>query len=285
VLIARGRWDEAEGELERALGQLRESRRALVGEGVVRLAELRRRQGRLDEAEELFAQVEFHRLSKLGRAALALDRGDPVTALELAEDVLRRTPAENRVERAAAVELVVRAELGRGDVERARTAAEALAAAAADVGTEPLRGSALLAAGMVAAAAGDDTAARPLLEDAVELLGRSCGPYEAADARTQLARSLRALGREDDARRQEAAAAAALERLRGPTRPDGVGGLTPRETEILRLVARGGSNREIAAELVLSEHTVHRHVANILRKLRLGSRAAAAAEAVRLGLV
>lgn len=61
--------------------------------------------------------------------------------------------------------------------------------------------------------------------------------------------------------------------------------LSRRETEVLRLVASGLSNRDIAASLVLSEHTVHRHIANILRKLAQSSRAAAAAHAIRLGLI
>jgi DNA-binding NarL/FixJ family response regulator len=61
--------------------------------------------------------------------------------------------------------------------------------------------------------------------------------------------------------------------------------LTPRECDVLRLVAEGKSDTEIARELVLSPHTVHRHVANILRKLGLHSRAAAAAQAGRAGLV
>jgi DNA-binding CsgD family transcriptional regulator len=61
--------------------------------------------------------------------------------------------------------------------------------------------------------------------------------------------------------------------------------LTRRETEVLRLVASGLSNRQIASSLMLSEHTVHRHVANILRKLAQSSRAAATAHATRLGLI
>jgi pimeloyl-ACP methyl ester carboxylesterase/DNA-binding CsgD family transcriptional regulator len=61
--------------------------------------------------------------------------------------------------------------------------------------------------------------------------------------------------------------------------------LSGREAEVLRLVAAGLSNREIASSLVLSEHTVHRHVANILRKLTQSSRAAAAAQATRLGYI
>jgi len=61
--------------------------------------------------------------------------------------------------------------------------------------------------------------------------------------------------------------------------------LTRRETEVLRLVAAGLSNREIASSLLVSRHTVHRHVANILRKLAQSSRAAAAAHATRSGLI
>jgi LuxR family maltose regulon positive regulatory protein len=61
--------------------------------------------------------------------------------------------------------------------------------------------------------------------------------------------------------------------------------LTPRELDVLRLVAQGLSNTEIARRLVLSEHTVHRHLANILRKLDLSSRAAAAAWGTRAGLI
>jgi pimeloyl-ACP methyl ester carboxylesterase/DNA-binding CsgD family transcriptional regulator len=75
--------------------------------------------------------------------------------------------------------------------------------------------------------------------------------------------------------------------LRGDEAPelDGTSPLTGRETEVLRLVATGMSNREIAATLVLSEHTVHRHLANILRKLSLSTRVAAATHATRVGLI
>jgi ATP/maltotriose-dependent transcriptional regulator MalT len=75
--------------------------------------------------------------------------------------------------------------------------------------------------------------------------------------------------------------------LRGESPPalDGASPLTSRETEVLRLVATGMSNREIASTLVLSEHTVHRHVANILRKLAQSTRAGAASQALRVGLI
>ena len=61
--------------------------------------------------------------------------------------------------------------------------------------------------------------------------------------------------------------------------------LTPREREVLALVAQGLTNRQVAERLVVSEHTVHRHVTNTLRKLDLPSRTAAAAHAARAGLL
>ena len=95
---------------------------------------------------------------------------------------------------------------------------------------------------------------------------------------------LRACGDGAAALEQEAAAQALLAPLREPSTPDGAGPLTERQSQVLRLIARGCSNAEIAAQLHLSEHTVHRHVANIYTALDLSSRAAAAAYAVGHGL-
>lgn len=86
----------------------------------------------------------------------------------------------------------------------------------------------------------------------------------------------------DDQRALRRALVAFLGESEAP-RTNGESPLTARETEVLRLVAAGLSNREIASSLVLSEHTVHRHVANVLRKLGQSSRAAAAASATRAG--
>jgi len=78
---------------------------------------------------------------------------------------------------------------------------------------------------------------------------------------------------------------AAAGRARVAASGEAVTVLTPRELDVLKLVVQGLSNADIARRLVLSEHTVHRHLANILRKLNLSSRAAAAAWGVRTGLV
>ena len=164
------------------------------------------------------------------------------------------------------------------------------------MGTAALRACADAAEGVLACARGEHGRARALLEDAVDGLERAGAPFEAARARLELATCLTALGREDDAAHE---AAAALERLQGLGAELDAGrarrvlaagdrvprdALTPREREVLRLLAEGLTNRQIAARLVVSEHTVHRHVANLLRKLDLPSRTAAAAHAVRSGV-
>jgi DNA-binding NarL/FixJ family response regulator len=193
-------------------------------------------------------------------------------------------------ERVAALELVIRALVAGGQLDEARRALAELEAIAASVRTEPLRAAASLAAGMVAAADGDHEQARRSLEDASELFRRSGAPFEAATTRAALARVLARLGRKAAANEQALAARETLVRLGarvdailGPfdDEPRSALGLSRREFEVLRLLAEGLSNRQIAERLVLSEHTVHRHVANILRKLGVGSRSAAAAVAAK----
>jgi DNA-binding NarL/FixJ family response regulator len=176
-------------------------------------------------------------------------------------------------------------------------AARELHAIAAMAGTDPLLGAARHAEGCAQSAVGNFDAAREAFEDAVALLGRAGLPFEAARARVALARALRSLGRQEAARAEldraaegfAALGATAEERhttlLRAGRRAGERGELSPREQEVLHLVARGKTNAEIATALVLSEHTVHRHVANILAKLGVSSRAAAVAAATEQDLL
>jgi LuxR family transcriptional regulator, maltose regulon positive regulatory protein len=307
VLTWQGRWDDAESELRSAAEGFAGSRPPMVGDALVRLAELRRRQGRVDDAEELLARCEGHTLALLCRAAFALDRGRDEEAAELADRFLRRFPGHHRMERCDGLELAVRANAKLHNHDRVREALVELREIASRAGTAPLQASALAAAGTALSAEGDRDAARRSFEDAVDLLTASDAPFETARVRLELAATLGALGRHRAARREidaalatfrelgaagEAARAEAmLGRLRGarPRVPDGAGAgplgdLSRRELEVLALVAEGLSNQEIAERLVLSRHTVNRHVTNILRKLGLASRAAAASLAGRHGL-
>jgi LuxR family maltose regulon positive regulatory protein len=313
VCMWRGAWAEAERELTSASEELAESRPAMMGEGFVRLGELRRRQGKLDEAMELFDRCGSHPLASLGRASVIFDRGDFKTSADLAERHLRRLPARNRTERAAALELMVRACLEQGRIDEATQAAGELSAIASEAGTAPLRALSSLAAGLVAARTSDIKSAREHLEDAVDLFQESGSPFETGRTRVELAVVMRTLGRPDaaavEARRaiddltalgasleadraravlesaSEPATGADSPAPRNPGAVDGQKALTRREIEILRLISTGLNNQAIADRLFISEHTVHRHVANTLGKLNVSSRSAAVAQAARLGLL
>jgi DNA-binding CsgD family transcriptional regulator len=305
ILILRGSWAEADAELALNVAELGGMNPKRAVDGLARLAELRRRQGRLDEAVAFAAEAEGHHLTPLVRAAIAIDQGEAATAVELAERALRRIPVEERTERALGLELLVRAHAEHGDDTGARTALAELRDIAAAVGTTPLKAAVASAEGIVDQRAGDAEAARRRFEDAVDLYGSAGMPFEAALARLGLAESLLAAERPQPAAdeahaalaalrslgaaREAARAAALLERLgvaAGPQR-DLETGLTAREREVLRLVAKGRSNQEIAAELVLSVRTVERHISNIYDKIGAAgkvARATAAAYALSHGL-
>ncbi len=305
ICMWRGTWLEAEEELIAATTELTASRPAMTADGVVRLGELRRRQGRLVEAAALFEQAEQHPLALLGRAELAFDRGDRRAAGEDAARYLRRVMPHNRTDRAAGLDLLIRALAGTGDLDGARTALAELEAIANLLGTIPLKAAARIGAGHVAAATGDLDGARRLVEDGVDLYLESGAPYEVAKGRIELARLLAATGDYEGGAREATRAVdllielkadldlsrarAILEQCRESPAATGPsidrGGLTARELEVLRLVATGLSNQAIGERLFVSEHTVHRHLANIFAKLSVSSRAAAVAQAARRGLV
>lgn len=315
MLIGRGEWVEAERELQEANARLAASRPLLVDEGLEQLAELRRRQGRFAEAEELFARAERRSLGLLGRAWMAWDRGDRAAAADLLERFLRRTPPDNWSGRATALELLARARLALGQHAEAERVRAELRGLAERVDARALRSAWLLAEGVFLDSGGRHEEARRLLEDAVDALLAAHAPFEAARARLDLARCLAGLGRSGAARQEARAALESFRRLGAAheaTRAERVLGelsladgqpegtvraspaaagdapeskLSPREIEVLRLVAEGRSDKEIAERLFLSGHTVHRHISNIRTKLGLPSRAAAVAWAAKSGIL
>jgi LuxR family transcriptional regulator, maltose regulon positive regulatory protein len=290
VLVWQGEWTEAEQELHEAEQALERQRPPWLAEATVRLAELRRRQGRCGEATELFKQVEGHVLAAEGMAELALDLGEPSRAHRLAKRLLDSVPAPARALRAPALQLLVRANAALGATDDATDALAELEALVAGAGTLPLRAAASRCAGLIGIARGDVEAATRRLEGAIALYQRARAPYEAARTRLELADALTTLGAADEAADQRSRAESELRRLGAvipalPRRHDRGATLTAREREVLGLVAEGMSDRTMAAELIVSEHTIHRHVSNILTKLGCSSRAAAVARGVALGMI
>jgi ATP/maltotriose-dependent transcriptional regulator MalT len=280
LLVWRGAWAQAEAALNAVCRDSAKFPRSAF-DAVVRLAELRRRQRRLDEASSLVEQVREHPLAGVVRAGLALDRGEATLAAEEAERYLRRVGEPSRFERVAALELLVCARLALEDTAAAEQATTELEGIAARAGTAPLRAAALLARGRVAKALGSSEAI-DALDDAADLF-RACGArFDAAQARLELAGALREHGRDGAAAVADREARRELAELdvpvpAGPSARRDRTELTAREREVLRLLAQGRSNDEIAASLVLSVRTVESHVASVYGKIGASGRAARAA--------
>jgi DNA-binding CsgD family transcriptional regulator len=190
----------------------------------------------------------------------------------------------------------VEIELAAGDRDAARRACSELESRAPGGGPGALAAIAAHARGAVELASGRPAAALAPLRRAVEEWQRLEAPYEVARVRDLVGLACRALGDEDAAALELGAARAVYEQLgarldlaRADSLPapalGDAHGLTRREREVLRLIATGATNKAIAAELVLSERTVDRHVSNILAKLRVSSRVAATGYAYKHGLL
>ncbi len=188
--------------------------------------------------------------------------------------------------RAALLPAYVSIMVASGDLDAATLACSELEEIAARQGSEMLRALAARARGEAALASGDALAALNALREAWRAWRDLGAPYEAAQARVHLGLACRALGDGDAATLELEAARGVFAQLGAVpdvARVDALAGapagelhgLTARELEVLRLLAAGRSNREIAEVLVVSEHTVARHVQNLYRKLRISSRAAA----------
>lgn len=290
VLIWRGAWKEAEQELTVAARELDAVRPATSGQALARLGDLRLRQGRLDEAADLFERSKGQVVSRLGIAALALERGDAAECVALVEQLLAQVGPSELTTRAGALELAIRAHAVAGDVLSCAKLVRELERVAATLGTVPLAAAAAAARGVMCGARGDHEGAARALEEAIERYVASGAPFEIARARLDLAQALDQLGRRQGAEKESRAARDILRHLgviqeTGKRAPPAPTTLTARQVEILRFVAQGMSNPDIAKRLKLSDHTVKRHVANLLSRLGLSSRAAAAAYAVKRGLL
>jgi DNA-binding SARP family transcriptional activator len=213
VLIWRGRWNDAEAELTAASLAFELGAPALVYEGILRLAGLRRRQGRLGEAAELCERIAWHPAAQLCLAEIALDRGDAPAARDLVARHLRALPPGERLGRAPGLELAVRLHLALQAVPAAEAAVAELQELADAAGTAPLRASARFAHGLLARARGDSEAARHEFEDAVDDWSRMRAPYELARGHIALAELAIETHLPDEAARELQRARSALDGL------------------------------------------------------------------------
>ena len=302
VLLARGRWAEAEQELLAAVRMAEGTGPGPHADALARLADLRLRQGRLEEAQELLPERGGGRAAARTAARLRLARGEASVAAGLLERALEddgepHIHGEQQLRAAAALETLVVARLALGDRQGAAAAADRLAGlAGGDGGQVAALGG--LATAHLATAAGRPDEARRELERALRLYMSLDLPHETALVRLELARVLAAAnpelavaearGARDTFERLGAggdadAADALLRSLGAPGRigPKRAGSLTRREQEVLRLVGLGLSNPEIAQRLFISRKTAAHHVSNVLAKLGVRNRAGAIAYATR----
>ena len=291
VQLAKGECVEAEATLTGVLQDLERSKRGARLEAVAHLGELRRRQGRFEEAETLLAQAGFQSDAMISRCRLQLDQGDPERAWSTVNALLRGLSPDQHLERAEVLAVLVEAGAATGRADEARAAATELGAVADEVGTDALRS---MRAAAQARLAPDDARAVAPWQDAVRYAAAAGLGFDEAEHRLEYAARLHALGDRkgvfDQARRAldllaPLGSGPGIDRARILLR----GGdtdipLSQRQVDVLRLLARGLSNADIAAALFLSEHTVHRHVANIYTALNVSSRAAAATYAASRGI-
>jgi DNA-binding NarL/FixJ family response regulator len=296
VLTVAGRWDKADEALTEAVRLWALGWKSLRPGAVARLAELRVRQGRFEEAAELLEDMDVNEDTARTFAAIHLVRGQTVSARE----VLSRVLAQHDAPSTAAVPLLaalVEVELAGGAVDDARDATERLATIADCTSSRYAAAEAAFARGRVCIAR-NDTDFATCMREALAGFSGALMPMEVARCRLELASALATDHPEAAAAEARAAldafeeldapryadAAAALLRSLGARRapgPRAEGTLTRRETEVLELLGHGLSNPEISERLYISRKTVEHHVSNILAKLGVRSRAEAAAYAAR----
>jgi DNA-binding CsgD family transcriptional regulator len=296
IMQLHGDWSDALEEARRAGERLARSfNRAAAAQAFYRQGEVHRLRGEFAEAESAYREASrFGWEPQPGMALLRLAQGQR----DAAAATIRRAVGEatQPLRRANLLPAYIEIMLAAGDVEEARTGCGELEEIAGRYESTMLAALVAHARGASELAAGDARSALVSLRQAAEMWQEIDVPYDAARARVLVAKACRALGDDDtaalelDAARDvfaELGAAPDLAQLgSAATRArEATYGLTRRQIEVLRLVAAGKSNREIAASLVISEHTVARHVQNIFATLGVSSRTAASAFAFEHGLV
>jgi DNA-binding CsgD family transcriptional regulator len=293
IKLLHGAWEEA---LEEALVARERCEQAMnwaaTGQALYQQGEILRLQGRFEEAEQAYADANrYGREPQPGLALLRLGQGNAQAAAAAIRRVLGETT--DPLPRAGLLPAYAEIMLAAGQNEEARAACFELEEIAAASNRALLTAVAAYVRGAVELAEGDAQAALISLRRSLQEWQSLEAPYEAARVRALIGQACRALDDDDTAELELDAARSVFDQLGAASDLAGLDvtpagathGLTARELEVLRLVAAGKTNREIASILVVSEHTVARHIQNIFGKLRVSSRTAAAAFAYERDLV
>ncbi|HEX6115820.1 MAG TPA: response regulator transcription factor [Solirubrobacterales bacterium] len=296
IMQVSGAWERALEEARRAGERCaRATNRIAAGEARYRQGEVLRLRGESEAAEEAYREANrCGREPQPGLALLRLAEGRTEAALA----TIRRVLAEQTepLRRAGLMPAFVEITLAAGDRDSARRACDELEEILKSYESPTLEAMAAHCRGATLLADGEPEAALVPLRRSAHAWQELGAPYEAARARVLVGSACRALGDDDAAAFELDAALEAFERLGArvdlathssadSAAPEGAHGLSAREFEVLRLVAAGETNKAIAAQLVISERTVDRHVSNIFAKLGVSSRAAATAFAYEHELV
>jgi DNA-binding CsgD family transcriptional regulator len=295
LMRIRGEWSAALDEFEQASHRYRQlGSPDAAGLAAYEAGDVHRLRGDWEQADVAYRVAADHGYDpQPGLAMLWLARGQVVAARGAIDRLLAE--AGGPVQRCRLLPAAVDVLVASGDAVRAREVTGELASLATAFGCESQQAMAAHAAGAVELAAGDAPGALPYLRKAHRLWTRAGSPYERARVQVLMGRALAAVGDAGSSRRELEAARSTFRQLGAGPAADEVSrllapptlpaGLTAREVEVLRLVASGRSNAQIATDLVLSEKTVARHLSNIFGKLDVGSRTAATAYAFEHGLV
>ncbi len=296
VMRVRGAWQDALEEFTQASERYRLANTLdAIGQAEGERGDILRMRGEYAAAEDAYQRAGEHGYDpQPGLPLLWLARGSRDAAAAAVRRLVTET-GDEPVGKCRVLPAAVDVLLAVDAVDEARTVAAELERVAAAAGSVAMLALSAYASAAVELASGDASGALPYLRKSRQLWGRVECPYEVARVRLLTGRALTALGDEGSARQDLEAARDAFLALGAVPMADEAarliepdrlpGGLTAREVEVLRLVASGRSNPQIAADLVLSEKTVARHLSNIFTKLDVGSRTAAAAYAYENGLV
>jgi ATP/maltotriose-dependent transcriptional regulator MalT len=297
VLQLRGEWQRAEEEARRACAELDGVNAYNTALSFKEIGEIRRRLGDLEGADAAFrAASDLGLHPQPGLALLRLAEEKVAVAARMIQQALCEV-GDDDLGRAKLLPAAVQIGVAADDLDAARAAADELERIARVYRSSLLEAASASSRGRLLLAEGELSAATAELRNALQRWRALGVPYEVATTQVLLGEASRRADDDDEATAQFTAAAATFARLGAAldaARLDAQSGgatavaaspLTEREAQLLQLVASGHTNRTIAAEMFLSEKTVERHLSNVFRKLGVSSRAAATAQAVRLGLV